>query len=180
MLHQRGRKLAVYSLRRSCAADVPSCTTWSAQSYDWAALAAVADLVTVGGYDEGTSSGSAPGPIATSAGWQAMIAYAASVAPAKVVPTLGVFGYEWPSSRAGGGLLNSAAALDAQRATNHFAASISDGETSYTTPAGHIVWYENDAGSVARAKAASDAGMAWWGISTLGREQTTFWTLMGR
>jgi spore germination protein YaaH len=179
MLHGRGLKLAVYSPRRICAADAPACTTWSAQSYDWAALAGAADLLTVGGYDEGAWGGSAPGAIATSAGWQAMVGYAVSVSPANVVPTLAVFGYEWPSSAAGGGVLRGAGELDAQRTANNYASITKDGETRYTTAAGHVICYENDAGSVARANVARDSGMTWWGINTLGREQPSFWTLLG-
>jgi spore germination protein YaaH len=178
MLHGRGLKLAVYSPRRTCAADAPACTKWSAQSYDWAALAGAADLLTVGGYGEGASSGSAPGPITTAAGWQAMVDYAASVSRANVVPTLGLFGYEWPSSAAGGGVLRGAGELDALRTANHHASSVIDGETRYTTAAGHVICYENDAGSVARANAAGDSGMTWWGINTLGREQPSFWALL--
>lgn len=178
MLHRRGLKLAVYSPRRICAADTPACTTWSAQSYDWAALAGAADLLTVGGYDEGASGGSAPGPITTSAGWRAMVDYAASVSRANVVPTFAAFGYEWPSSAAGGGVLRGAGEFDALRTANHYASIVSDGETRYTTAAGHVICYENDAGSVARATVARDGGMAWWGINTLGREQPSFWTLL--
>jgi spore germination protein YaaH len=92
MLHGRARKLAIYAPGRTCAHDMPACTTWSAQSYDWAALSRAADLLTVAGYDHGVWAGSAPGPITTSAGWRALVDYAGSVSRRKIVPTVAAFG----------------------------------------------------------------------------------------
>jgi hypothetical protein len=72
-------------------------------------------------------------------------------------------------------VLAGAGELDARRAAGGYAPTVADGETTYTTPAGHVVWYENQGGVMARIRDAAARGMAWWGLNTIGREQPELW-----
>ena len=103
-LHARHRKLAIYAVRRT-ATDVDD----GAAAYDWTALARAADLVLASGYNEHSAT-TAPGPVATQAGFAALASYAAATSRARVAPTMGAFGYQWT-----GGAARMISSADAER-----------------------------------------------------------------
>jgi spore germination protein len=166
-LAKERRRLAVYVTRRTAAPP-----SYSAAPYGWAALSRNADLVLASGYNEHYAGGP-PGPITTSAGFAAMLDYAAGVSRHDVVPTLGAFGYEWPHA-GGRATLVSAAAAESDPLAG-LTGVHADGEVSYVTPTG-VVWSETGAGLRARAEMAREAGFRWLGVFSLGREPRSFWT----
>jgi spore germination protein YaaH len=161
------RRLAVYAPRRT--AEAP--TDWAA-AYDWPALARAADLLIASGYNEHYAGGE-PGPITTTAGWLGVLDYGARASLRKVAPTLGAFGYHWPSA-GGTATLVSAADVEANARASAFGVT-SDGEVTYPTLDG-VVWSETAAGLVARANQAAAAGFRWLGLFSLGREPESFWS----
>lgn len=89
-LHERGKALALALPAKS--RDV---TTGWAGAYDYAALGAPADLITIMTYDDHGSWGG-PGPVAPHDWVEAAIAFATSQMPAhKVLIGLASYGYDW-------------------------------------------------------------------------------------
>jgi spore germination protein YaaH len=162
-LHAAGRRLAVY---------VPRPGPGGAAAYDWAALAGQADLVLTAGYNEHWSGGRA-GPIATSAGFAAVVDRGLELAgPAKAVPLLGAFGYRWRAP--GRGALVSSIDADRLRRRHHARSQASDGARRFRI-GGDTVVYETAAGLRARAAIARAHGARWIGLFSLGREPIAFW-----
>jgi hypothetical protein len=158
-LHADGRRLAVY---------VPRPGPGGGASYDWAAIAAAADLLLASGYNEHWAGGR-PGPVTTSTGFDAVTHRALRLAGArKAVPVIGAFGYRWPPG--GPGQLVSTA--DAERLPGRRTAA--DGAARLRAGADTID-YETVAGLRARAGAARAAGARWLGLFSLGREPARFW-----
>jgi hypothetical protein len=158
-LHADGRRLAVY---------VPRPGPGEGASYDWAAIAAAADLLLASGYNEHWAGGR-PGPVTTSAGFAAVTTRALRLAGArKAVPVIGAFGYRWPPG--GRGELVSTA--DAERLPGRRTAG--DGAARLRAGADTID-YETVSGLRARARAARAAGARWLGLFSLGREPARFW-----
>jgi spore germination protein YaaH len=173
-LHADGRSLAVYSPRRVTADDarVPNFV----KAYDWAALAAAADLLVVSGYNE-TAPATTPGPTSTAAGFQAVVDYAAQVSRTKVVPLVGQFGFSWPSAAGGARTLIATVDAEAERASLGLAGTPSDGDVAYTRPDGSVVWFETAQGGTSRIEQVRASRMAWWGMFSMGREQDAFWSV---
>ena len=165
-LAKERRRLAVYVPRRTSARP-----GYTAAPYGWASLSRTADLVLASGYNE-HYAGSPPGPITTTAGFAAMLAYAGTVSRRNVAPTLGAFGYEWPYTGGPGRLIPATAAESDPLAA--LTGVYSDGEVNYLTTSG-VVWSETAAGLLARASMAGDAGFRWLGLFSLGREPRSFW-----
>jgi spore germination protein len=162
-VHAAGRRLAVY---------VPRPGPGGAAAYDWAALAAAADLVLCSGYNEHWAGGP-PGPTTTAGGFGAVLDQALTLAgPAKAVPVVGAFGYRW-SARRGGELVSSAHARALRRRAGG-TATRSDGSERFRVGS-DVVVYETAAGLRARAAAARAAGARWLGLFSLGREPAEFW-----
>lgn len=166
-LARQGRKLAVYVPRRTAAP--PNNTS---APYNWRALASRANVVLASGYNEHYAGGS-PGPITTSAGFAAVLDYAAGISRRNVAPTLGAFGYEWPHIGGRARLIPATFAEDDPRASQ--TGTYSDGEVSYATATG-VVWSETTSGLLARSQMAADAGFRWLGLFSLGREPSSYWT----
>jgi spore germination protein YaaH len=163
-LHAAGRKLAVY---------VPRPGPGEGAAYDWAALAAHADLVLCAGYNEHWAGGP-PGPVTTTPGFAAVLERALEQAgPARAVPLLGAFGYRWAPG-AEGELLST---VDARRlrAARGATAVAADGSERFADGAATVV-YETELGLRSRAAAARAAGARWIGLFSLGREPAGFWT----
>lgn len=162
-LHRSGRRLAVYVPRRTSAPP-----TRFAAAYDWPRLARSADLLLASIYNEHHATGP-PGPITTTAGARAVIAYGRAL-PAwrRVAPVLGAFGYSWPL-RGGAGRLVASADAAALAATSGAAVRTADGEATFAT-GGRRVWYETASGLTSRARLARRARMRWIALFTLGRE----------
>jgi hypothetical protein len=158
-LARDGRRLAVYSPRPG---------NRFGAAYDWAALAAAADLLIVSGYNEHAAA-TAPGPVSTAAGFDAVLAVAGAVSRTRVAPAIGAFGYRWPAAGGRGRLLSTRAALRLRRrcapalASNPFRC----GRT--------IVHFESTRTLRARRRAAGAAGFRWLALFTLGREPRAFW-----
>jgi spore germination protein YaaH len=166
-LHAAGRRLAVY---------VPRPGPGEGAAYDWAALAAHADLVLCAGYNEHWA-GSDPGPVTTSRGFAAVVERALHDAgPARAVPVLGAFGYRWAPARRGE--LISTADARRLRAAQRAPALAADGAEQFRAGADTIV-YETAFGLRARAAAARAAGARWIGLFSLGREPAEFWAGLG-
>jgi hypothetical protein len=163
-LHAQRRRLAVYAVRRTAAGAGDS-----AAAYDWAALARSADLVLASGYNE-HGAATAPGPVATSAGFSEVAQYAASVSRSRVAPTLGAIGYRWPSS--GRGQMISSA--EAERAWPVRAEVNSADGRSHGTGSTRAA-FESAEDLWAREQAARRAGSQWIGLFSLGREPERFW-----
>jgi hypothetical protein len=165
-LHAAGRALAVY---------VPRPGPGEGAAYDWAAIAAHADLLLCAGYNEHWAGGP-PGPPATTAGFRAVVDRALQLAGrGTAVPLLGAFGYRWPPG-ARGELISSTEA----RALRHRVGVRplrSDGSERFAAGADTVV-YETAAGLRARAAAARAAGARWIGLFSLGREPAAFWSGM--
>jgi spore germination protein len=163
-LHAAGRKLAVY---------VPRPGPGEGAAYDWAALAAHADLVLCSGYNEHWAGGP-PGPVSTTPGFSAVVDRALEQAgPARAVPLLGAFGYRWAPG-APGELLST---VDARRlrASRPGTATALDGSERFRDGAATVV-YETELGLRSRAATAREAGARWIGLFSLGREPAGFWT----
>jgi hypothetical protein len=162
-LHAAGRRLAVY---------VPRPGPGGAAAYDWAALARHADLLLTAGYNEHWSGGR-PGPIATTAGFAAVVDQGLRLAgAAKAVPLLGAFGYRWPAP--GRGALLSSIDADRLRRAHRARGRTTDGTTRFRVGADTVV-YETAAGLRARAALARAHGARWIGLFSLGREPIAFW-----
>lgn len=158
-LHAVHRRLAVYVPRRG-------------RAYDWRALARHADLLLASGYNE-SHAGSRPGPVSTSAGFEAVVSRALDTAgQAKAVPLLGAFGYRWPA--AGRGELIASDDALALRRRLRAPARIADGNERFRA-GGATVVYATAAGLRARARDASRRGARWIGLFSLGREPAHFW-----
>lgn len=162
-LHAAGRQLAVY---------VPRPGPGGAAAYDWAALAARADLVLTAGYNEHWSGG-APGPITTTAGFAAVVDRGRQlVGTAKAVPLLGAFGYRWAAP--GRGALLSTIDADRLRRRSGARSYSADGATGFRV-GGDTVSYETTTGLRGRAALARAHGARWIGLFSLGREPIAFW-----
>jgi len=162
-LRAADRRLAVY---------VPRPGPGGGAAYDWAELAAHADLLLTSGYNEHWAR-SRPGATTTGPGFAAVVDRALDLAgPRKAVPVLGAFGYRWP--QAGPGRLIST--VDAQRLRRRLrrTAARSDGSARFRSGEDTVI-YETTAGLRSRAAAARAAGARWIGLFTLGREPAAFW-----
>lgn len=162
-VHATGRKLAVY---------VPRPGPGSAAAYDWAAIAASADLLLASGYNEHWAGGP-PGPITTAAGFSTMLGQAlAQAGSGKAVPLVGAFGYRWRPGHYG--RMVSSAGAQRLRHRSGTAAVRADGSETFRVGR-DTVYYETTAGLRARATAARAAGAQWLGLFSLGREPKAFW-----
>jgi hypothetical protein len=167
LLSRQGRQLAVYVPRPAAAG--------SALAYDWSALAAAADLLLVSTYNETGPSGP-PGPLDSSAGFDAVLQRAAAVSRTKTVPIIGAIGYLWPGAGRPGTMLST---LDAahRRLRCGVGRSLVDGNASYRCGDATVYHATND-GLRARARAAGGAGFRWMALFSLGREPRAFWNGM--
>jgi prepilin-type N-terminal cleavage/methylation domain-containing protein len=181
-LHNLGLKLAVYSPRRTTSSDVE--TNYTPRSYSWPALSQAADLLVVSGYDEhGPTAGA--GAITTNAGWQAMVAYAKSVASGNIVPVAGAYGYDWPAasgsaaSSVNGSQVQSPATLTALAASSSATITTDPSSSESTFTYGpDVVYFENAQSLAARVSAAKASGLGWWGLFPAQDAPTSFWSLV--
>ena len=151
LLHARNIKLAIYTVRPNNGDG----------AYNRPALAKLADLLDISGYDEHYST-SLPGRLSTASGWQADIAAAQQAGPNAFV-SAGAFGWNWPL---GGGL-----ATTFSSALYPIAGS---GELGTFTSTSEY-FFESASDLRARAAASQAAGLPWFGLFTLGREDAAFW-----
>ena len=162
-LHAQHRKLAIYAVRRT-ATEVDD----GAAAYDWAALAAAADLVLASGYNEHAAT-TTPGPVTTRAGFADLAAYAAATSRTKVAPVMGAFGYTWT----GGGATMLSSANAERRWPVRAETGSADGRSVAAGSA--RTFFESAEDLWAREREARRAGARWIGLFTLGREPDRFW-----
>jgi outer membrane protein OmpA-like peptidoglycan-associated protein len=162
-LHAKHRKLAIYAVRRT-ATDVDD----GAAAYDWTALARAADLVLASGYNEHSAT-TAPGPVATQAGFAALASYAAATSRARVAPTMGAFGYQWT-----GGAARMISSADAERRWP-VAAEVGSADGRSAVAGATETWFASAEDLWAQEQAARRAGAQWIGLFSLGREPERFW-----
>jgi hypothetical protein len=103
-----------------------------------------------------------------------MLDYAAGISRFRVAPAIGAFGYSWPVSDRGAGVLISSIAADALRRALAAVTRVVGGELMFRA-GGRVVYYENAGALVARARAARAHGMRWLALFSLGREPNSFW-----
>ena len=164
-LHNDGRRLAVYVVRRTATA-----ASSRAQAYDWAALAASADLVLASSYSEHWET---PGPLVTAKGFATFLTYVRAISRTKIAPILGAFGYSWTKGTSAPAPI---AASDAAAQGALVGEKTADGGNVATYAWGdHVVWYPTTRGLVAEAEGVRDAGVSWLALFSLGREKPQFW-----
>jgi spore germination protein len=163
-LHAQQERLAVYVPRRTARGGD--------QAYKWPDLLSSADLLIASGYDEHTAA-SRPGPITTTAGFEDVLDYAATLSRFRVVPAIGAFGYAWPV-RGGPGQFISTIAANALRTQTRARRHGAGGDTSFVGD-GLIVHYESTPALIARVRDARAVGMHWLALFSLGREPDAFW-----
>jgi hypothetical protein len=163
-LHRAGRSLAVYVPRRTGA----KASAWSA-AYQWGALSDAADLLLASSYSE---SWETPGPIVTSAGFDALLDFAAAYGTDRVAPVLPAFAQRWAPGAAAPDILP--AAVAAARGDQVGLATQRDGEASYLD-GGAVTWFETGEGLAQRRQTAGQAGFSWVALFLLGWEPASFW-----
>lgn len=160
-------------------ADDPG-DTWS-WPYDYAALAAYADVLQVMTYDENTPPGP-PGPVAGIDWMQASLKYAISLIPAdKVLLGLPAYGYDWNVTAGTGNSVNwnaMPALLSSTHAVPQWDSSTDSAYIDYAAGDGsmHEVWYETPEGIQAKAHLAVSLNLKGVSMWALGLEDARFWT----
>ncbi len=162
-LRAQDRRLAVYASRQT--ADGGD------RSVDWRTLARHADLLLCSGYNE-HHAGSAPGPITTSDGFEALLEHARATAGRKAAPIIGAFGYRWPPG--GRGRLVSSTSAQELADTSGAPVSRSDGSARFRDGRDTLV-FETAEGLRARLRAVREHGFRWVALFSLGREPAAFW-----
>jgi spore germination protein YaaH len=162
-VHARGRRLAVYVSRQTAEGG--------GRAYDYPSLAEHADLLLAAGYNEHWSGGP-PGPVTTSAGFEAVLGHGREAAGDRAAPVLGAFGYRWPPGGPGA-LIGSD---EAERLAARLGVPVTrqDGAGRFRAGADSVV-FETAAGLRARVAAARRAHVRWIALFSLGREPASFW-----
>ena len=183
---------ALHAIRRSCQVTVMARTTAAhvyahgdipTWVYDYGALAAAADRVQIMAYDDHSPGGPA-GPIAPLPWVEQVIAYARSQGPSSRYE-LGVpaYGYEWYGrTTATAVLAGQVAALLAQvHAQPHWNATQAEETFSFRLHHHrHVVWIENTAADIERARLAAAAGFSGVAVWAAGYEQPQLWEQLQR
>lgn len=149
------------------------------KGYDYAALGAFADRVTIMAYDEHWSGGE-PGPVA-SVDWVKKVAgFAASQIPKeKILLGIGAYGYDWVAGGSGQAVTIQKAesvaaskgvqpAWDQNAAVPHYNYQDDSGKQ-------HQVWYENRDSLIHKVLLARDLGLNGLAVWKLGFPPLEFW-----
>lgn len=177
-LHAIARSCQVAVMARTSAATVYAHRDIATWVYDYRALASVADRVQIMAYDDHSPGGRA-GPIAPLPWVRQVIAYARSqAAGARYELGLAAYGYDWWGRTSGTAVLaRQAPALVAQTHARPRWDPVQGEETFSFRLAGrrHIVWYENAAADLERARLAAAAGFSGTAVWAAGYEQPQLW-----
>jgi spore germination protein YaaH len=165
------------------AAKTRDVTTGWAGSYDYAALAASLDLVTVMSYDYSYSGGSA-GPVAPVNWVNSVAAYSASQFGAgKVLLGIPFYGYDWNVSKGGKAVSHSYQAT--QDTVKQFNGTFGYDETfqspyaDYTQDGDkHRIWYEDARSMAAKMEVMRKNNLGGWAAWRLGHEGADFWPVI--
>lgn len=160
-LHRAHIKLAVYVPRPNHSSNI---------AYDRATLCQLVDLLLICGYDESWST-SPPGPMATAAGFDSIIALCKNIGrDGNAVPVLGAIGWEWP---AGGGPAHTI--TSASRSI----AATGSGEDGTTGTDGSTAYWESATDLSKRWDAVKTSRVPWAALFSMGYEPSAFWDFSG-
>jgi spore germination protein YaaH len=177
-LHAIGRACQVTVMARTngdhlyAHGDIP---TWI---YDYRALASAADRVQIMAYDDHSPGGSA-GPIAPLPWVQQVIAYARTQAPSSRFELgLPAYGYDWYGRTSATAVYASQVAALAAEVRAHPRWDATEGEETFSYRVHHqkhVVWIEDAAADVERARLAARAGFSGVAVWAAGYEQPQLW-----
>lgn len=177
-LHAQGQRLEVTVMARTDdAAVAPYREKLSLGVYDYAGLAAAADVVRPMAYDYHFPGGS-PGPVAPSSWLREVAAYGlAKVGAAKLEVGLPTYGYDWGGTSATAITARRAAALRAQAGSAAELVATEDEwrVTYHVDGMAHEVWYEDAAMTRRRSESLGLAGVRAVCLWALGDEEPALW-----